>query len=397
MMETDVTLILSDGRNPSRQITVRANRFTIGRGPDNDLTIDDHGLSRRHALIEMFDGVVQASDCASRNGTLINGAPVRDATPLRDGDTIEIGDACTITVCINAQREAETAADDRLVEETTAFGARRRPTDAFLRPPVIAIGAAVILLATALISALLFGEGRRLGAGSRDSTNRMAENKNVSQVLPASGQDAGAEHRTENVSIEQIEKAAVQVMRRISSDDRPYVFPPNAVAALNDIKRQVELYIGSPGLEGALGSLGQHGSQIAAEARREGIEPYLLIYTALAETDGGRTRANPAAAAREVLPRLRSLRATFGTELADKSLIIVAAYRMGGGTKKSHPLLETMRRVVKNPQTERNVWYLHERNGFDLEVYDFVVKFLALGIIAQNPRQFGVEAAPLAF
>lgn len=396
-MEPDVTLILSNGRNPPRPIAVRSNRFTIGRGPDNDLTIDDPGLSRRHALIEKFGSVVQASDCASRNGTLINGTPVREATSLRDGDTIEIGDACTITVCIGAQRGAETTADDRPVDERKASGARRRPAEAFLRPPVIAIGAAVTLLVTALIFALLFGERRQLGAGSRDNKNRVAENGNVSQVLPASGQDADTKHLTESVSIEQIEKAAAQVMRRVSSDDRPYVFPSNAVGALQDIKRQVELYSVSSSLEGALGSLGQRGSQVAAEARREGIEPYLVIYTALAETDGGRTRADPAAAAREVLPRLQSLRATFGTELADKSLIIVAAYKMGGGTKKSHPLLDTMRRVVKNPQTERNVWYLHEHGGLGREVYDFVVKFLALGIIAQNPRQFGVEAAPLAF
>jgi hypothetical protein len=56
-----------------------------------------------------------------------------------------------------------------------------------------------------------------------------------------------------------------------------------------------------------------------------------------------------------------------------------------------------MRRVVNNPTTERNVWYLRERAALDAEAYAFVVRFLALGVIAENPRQFGVEAPALSF
>jgi hypothetical protein len=92
-----------------------------------------------------------------------------------------------------------------------------------------------------------------------------------------------------------------------------------------------------------------------------------------------------------------SLKKTLGTESADKSLILVAAYRMGGGTKKSHPLLQTMRRLVKNPLTDRNVWYLREHGGLDDQAYHFVVSFLALGVIAENPRRFGIAASPVAY
>jgi hypothetical protein len=94
---------------------------------------------------------------------------------------------------------------------------------------------------------------------------------------------------------------------------------------------------------------------------------------------------------------LVELRKTLGTESADKSLILVAAYRMGGGTKRSHPLIRIMTRVIKNPLTDRNVWYLREQGALDDEVYTFIVRFLALGAIAESPRRFGVKAQALSF
>jgi hypothetical protein len=184
-------------------------------------------------------------------------------------------------------------------------------------------------------------------------------------------------------------------MRRISSDEKPYVFPNEK--AVRDIGQKVKEYRGSPELRGVLTSMRSASSGIAAMARREGFEPGLLIYAALAETDGGRASRDPAATARAMLPDLAALRTTFGSGSADSSLIVIAAYKDGTGTKKTHPLLATMRRLVKNPLTQRNVWYLQERGGLDSQAYDFVLRFLALGAIAQNPRQFGIEAEALVF
>ena len=72
----------------------------------------------------------------------------------------------------------------------------------------------------------------------------------------------------------------------------------------------------------------------------------------------------------------------------------------GGGfeqTLESHPLLARLRRLANNPVKERNVWFLHERGGIDAASYDLVIRFLALGVIAQNPRQYGVSTEPLTF
>lgn len=281
-----------------------------------------------------------------------------------------------------------------------------------LPTPVIALSAvAAILLVAVPLIVLLKGEGKARRSPAAHPAARQDEDERKQQPgkldgpsgldgpRPRTGEPAGpgVESGPKGVTVEQVEKIAAQFMRRISSDDRPYVFPPYALDALGDIAKRVERYSASPALAAALGSIAAGGPALAAEARREGLEPGLVIYAALAETEGGQASGDQIATARRIMPELLSLRKTLGTESADKSLILVAAYRMGGWTKKSHPLLATMRRVVKNPLTDRNVWYLREHGGLDEQAYDFVVRFVALGAIAENPRRFGVAAQPVAF
>ena len=57
---------------------------TIGRSPDNAVSIADHRISGRHARI-FFDpeaGCYRLEDLGSRNGTQVDGVPVREATRL---------------------------------------------------------------------------------------------------------------------------------------------------------------------------------------------------------------------------------------------------------------------------------------------------------------------------
>jgi len=65
----------------------------IGRGESNDIIIDgDRSISRTHCLLFEKDGRIFAQDSGSRNGTSINGAPVKeDASELRDGDILRLG------------------------------------------------------------------------------------------------------------------------------------------------------------------------------------------------------------------------------------------------------------------------------------------------------------------
>ena len=75
-------------RDPQR---VLQNMLRIGRFGNNDLVIDHPTVSAYHAEISLRpDGRHELTDRESRNGTRINGTPIRSAV-LRDGDLITIG------------------------------------------------------------------------------------------------------------------------------------------------------------------------------------------------------------------------------------------------------------------------------------------------------------------
>jgi hypothetical protein len=66
--------------------------LTIGRAPDNGLVLSDSRASRYHARIQARQGLVVYIDLESRNGSLVNGQPVREVA-LGVGDEIRIGAA----------------------------------------------------------------------------------------------------------------------------------------------------------------------------------------------------------------------------------------------------------------------------------------------------------------
>lgn len=63
---------------------------TIGRSEPAEITVDDPLISRRHARIEAADDGFIVEDLSSRNGTFVNGAPIKRA-PLRFGDRLRVG------------------------------------------------------------------------------------------------------------------------------------------------------------------------------------------------------------------------------------------------------------------------------------------------------------------
>lgn len=408
-MPTQVTLTLIDERGAARHTNVNTRRFSIGRDPANDLAVDDTNLSRRHALIEIFDDGAQLTDCNSSNGTLVNNAPLNGTTTLRDGDRLTLGGTCDITVTIHTPRAATRApasANTPPARNTTPRALVPAASSSVNTPTIAAVVAIFIILAAGIIfliaqrantnspRATLPPDATLPEAAVSDAND--AEPEASVELATGSTETSTGEPKTDTVdaSDEQIERHAMSVMRRITSDDKSYSFSEKAIA---DIRRKTESYRGDVGLRNALIALRRNGANISALARTQNIEPELAIYAALAATDGGRAGRDASATARLMMNDLSELRATFGSNDADSGLLVIAAYTDGTGTKKSHPLLATIRRLVNNPLTERNVWFLNERGGLSAGAYDFVLRFIALGIIAQHPQDYGVEAEPLMF
>src|SRR5438128_3379435 len=88
----------------SETVEVDTKRFSIGRTPENDLVIADTSLSRRHALIENFEGRFSLSDCGSSNGTFVNGKSITGSTELSDWDVLTFGGSAAILVAMISGR-----------------------------------------------------------------------------------------------------------------------------------------------------------------------------------------------------------------------------------------------------------------------------------------------------
>ena len=63
---------------------------TIGRDAVNTITVNDAGVSRRHAVIERYEERVLVRDLGSKNGTYVNDEEVRERD-LSDGDLVHVG------------------------------------------------------------------------------------------------------------------------------------------------------------------------------------------------------------------------------------------------------------------------------------------------------------------
>lgn len=410
-MRSEIILTFRDEDGAWREVEVAQKRFTIGSGIDNNLVIRTPDVSRRHAVIENHDGVVLAYDCQSQRGTLLNNVPLRGSAPLHSGDLLTLGGACDITVKLRASfappagvAQPSPAPPPFALPDSNAppryaplphHVETQRPRPRSAQPSIIIAAVAVLLiLITGFIllarrqPTMVAGDDAGHVQGVAPALETVSRAPVESRARTATGVDADADA----LGDEELERAAVRAVQRASGQSRPYAFPPEA---LRDIGQQIEKYRQSNRLRDAFVSMQRGARSVAAQARDMGVEPDLVVYAALAHSDDGR---DASATARAMIPQLAQLRQTFGGGDPDGSLLIIAAYTDGVGSKKAHPLLATIRRLVRrNPFAERNVWFLRERGGLSDAAYDFVIRTIAVGVIAQDPHRHGLQATPLVY
>ena len=73
-----------------REVALGPDPLAIGRDPQNDITLDDRRVSRKHAEIRLRLGRYTLYDLQSTNGTYVNGRRVAEKV-LESGDKISIG------------------------------------------------------------------------------------------------------------------------------------------------------------------------------------------------------------------------------------------------------------------------------------------------------------------
>jgi pSer/pThr/pTyr-binding forkhead associated (FHA) protein len=79
------------GKKLSETELPKDTAFTVGREPDNMMVLDNPGVSRHHAQIELLGHHFYLVDLGSTNGTLLNGKRLWKKASLKDNDKIRIG------------------------------------------------------------------------------------------------------------------------------------------------------------------------------------------------------------------------------------------------------------------------------------------------------------------
>lgn len=72
------------------KVVTEKKRISIGRTHENDIVLENRGVSRKHALIEFNENAAVIIDNESLNGTFVNSRKISEEV-LRDDDIITIG------------------------------------------------------------------------------------------------------------------------------------------------------------------------------------------------------------------------------------------------------------------------------------------------------------------
>jgi len=278
-------------------------------------------------------------------------------------------------------------------------------------PVLIAVAALVIIL---LVAGLVLTLSRRTSISSLPDSNLNAPpeitaniNANAQSSPPSNGNTSitnvnSSNGTTSNTTIDEnrIEDLALNVLSRLASDT-----PTMPETNVRDVAREVTRFRGSASVSEKMRAMAREASDISGLARQNRLEPALVIYAVLAEMEKS-NKSDPSDVAREMLPQMNVLRVTIGVDTVNSSLLVVAAYkyppfRPPPGSIQMHPIIGAAdglsRRTGRSASELRNVWFMHEQNVLNENAYNFVVTFLALGVISQRPADFGIQTSPLIF
>lgn len=440
----ELWLKYTDEYGETHRVSAAREIFTVGRHPENDLCISDHRLSREHVRIEQYNDDFYISDSGSSNGTTLNGAPLREAVRLRNGDKLNLGGAVTLQTQIGSGAEKSSpptaiensfsanersavsptaevsapATDGKRASASAASGANTIPTAVFWLAPIL--GLTVLIF----IGGLLFAfSGNKEKDTARDddiyastprtSRTKTSDSPTVDTPTPRKSDSPGganggtaspapdsnnAPPPTPKVSAdsEKVEQHAAAFLRRIAQND-PTAFLTGKQAEI--VNAKIAALKGSSALAENLKAIKKNQAQFETLANSKNLKAQFLAVAALARI--GNQRGDPLAVAQTILPILSDLKITLDNKLAGDNLLIVAAFDRGaaGKPRSLQSTLEALSKTTQNvsPREIRSIWFLHEKGKITDAEFNFAVQFLAIGAITQNPKDFNVNAEAVTF
>ena len=130
MAEVIYKLCFVEGPVKDISITLQYEKYTLGRGEANSITILDAGMSKSHARVIKAEGKFYIEDLGSTNGTYINGMklPPNQKYELRHNSQIALGNSIVVFAAeeLEQDRESGTSYSATDLEHTeTVFIPRR--------------------------------------------------------------------------------------------------------------------------------------------------------------------------------------------------------------------------------------------------------------------------------
>ncbi|MBC7798626.1 MAG: FHA domain-containing protein [Pyrinomonadaceae bacterium] len=442
-------LILSfnDENRVKKRVTIEETTFSVGRGDENDLTIPNASLSRFHAKIERFGEIFVLSDNNSSNGTQLNGNDLTTSIALSDGDKITLGGAVNIKVEIadgsldrfdddeispNVRSNAAIYNDAPKVESKQNADKSDVATVQTTQKPrhliwLVPIGGVFLLLIVTIIFFLLSDggfttrnsrktniadESNPVGrenikedstANETNSQQNSNAARNVDDEQPQTSNNLPNTNETnvsntdtapanvKNSELEAVSENAEKFLRNISRESSP-VLTQKQLALIN---AKIKILKNSNAFRENLRNAAKNNAQFQSIANANGLKPQLLSVFAI--TKLGDSRGETLSTANAALPNIKRLSEVLGSELANDCLLVMAANADGNAPNEMRDKLTGLARQTPNvsASTIRSIWFLREKNKISESAFDFVVRFIAAGAIAQNPKAFGIEAENL--
>ena len=164
------------------RVELAADRSTIGKATENDITVDDDATaSGLHAVLERFAAGWCVTDLGSSNGTWVNGERIWASRRLRHGDEIRIGQTRLVfrdpLAPAGAATEVELAAPALTTREHDVLVALCRPLlarDMFTEPASTRAIADELVITQAAVKQHLANLYDKFGIAPGDAHRRAA-------------------------------------------------------------------------------------------------------------------------------------------------------------------------------------------------------------------------------
>ena len=393
-----------------------------------------------------------ASDTGSTLGTKINGQNLSAPVTLKNGDRIVLGESIEISVIFgeevfdsteetevqaaeeipkNKVSEIETPVENPSVPDGSKDGSSI-PISFFIIAPVLGI---LFLILVGGIFLLIKNDGEKEVAEGNDfiySGNRLREknqtedfensnsNDNPRNAINPTNEsvnaDSGNTEIPSNIEITEptpeppvnqsipngkteelakIEANSASFLRRIAQRD-----PRAALTGKQQIILQgkINQFKNSSALAANLRSARANAAQIQTLASQKNLKPQFLTAAALARL--GNSQGDVLSAAQSMANVLDELARNVGDEFSDDSLLAIAAYEQGaaGKTLEMRNMLQGLTdQFPESSRRIRTIWFLKDNGKISDSQFEFALRFLAVGTIAQNPKDFGVNAEAVKF